>query len=108
MESSLANNINYIKSTFNLTDKELKQIICGENLKNNTAINLDKTFKLYCLAKNWVELGFPNNRGLIFRKIMKIESVFEIMLKEINEEKALFTTLNRKATRFSYVDIRFS
>lgn len=76
--------LNFIKTTFNLklilNIKSFKQID-----KNNF-----KLFKLYCLAKNWSELGFPNERRMLSKKIMNVESVFDNLLKNIDSEKILF------------------
>lgn len=81
--------LNFIKTTFNLTKNELKLIFNIKSFKQIDKNDL-KLFKLYCLAKNWSELGFPNERGLLFKKIMNVESVFDNILKDMDSEKILF------------------
>ena len=81
--------LNFIKTTFNLTKNELKIILNVETFKQIDKNDL-QLFKLYCLAKNWCELGFPNERKLLFKKIMNVESVFDNLLKDIDGEKILF------------------
>lgn len=82
--------LNFIKTTFNLTKNELKLILNIKSFKQIDKNNF-KLFKLYCLAKNWGELGFPNERRLLFKKIMNVESIFDNLLKEdIDSEKILF------------------
>lgn len=48
--------LNFIKTTFNLTKNELKLILNIKSFKQIDKNNF-KLFKLYCLAKNWSELG---------------------------------------------------
>ena len=81
--------LNFIKTTFNLTKNELKLILNIKSFKQIDKNNF-KLFKLYCLAKNWRELGFPNERELLFKKIMNVESVFDNLLKDMDNEKILF------------------
>jgi hypothetical protein len=81
--------LNFIKTTFNLTKNELKIILNVETFKQIDKNDL-QLFKLYCLAKNWRELGFPNERKLLFKKIMNVESVFDNILKDMDNEKILF------------------
>lgn len=81
--------LNFIKTTFNLTKNELKLIFNIKSFKQIDKNDL-KLFKLYCLAKNWSELGFPNERRLLFKKIMNVESVFDNILKDMDSEKILF------------------
>lgn len=81
--------LNFIKTTFNLTKNELKLILNIKSFKQIDKNNF-KLFKLYCLAKNWSELGFPNERKLLFKKIMNVESVFDNILKDMDNEKILF------------------
>lgn len=81
--------LNFIKATFNLTKNELKLILNIKSFKQIDKNNF-KLFKLYCLAKNWSELGFPNERRMLSKKIMNVESVFDNLLKDIDSEKILF------------------
>lgn len=82
--------LNFIKATFNLTKNELKLILNIKSFKQIDKNNF-KLFKLYCLAKNWSELGFPNERKILSKKIMNVESIFDNLLKEdIDSEKILF------------------
>lgn len=82
--------LNFIKTTFNLTKNELKLIFNIKSFKQIDKNDL-QLFKLYCLAKNWRELGFPNERRLLFKKIMNVESIFDNLLKEdMDSEKILF------------------
>lgn len=81
--------LNFIKTTFNLPKNELKLILNIKSFKQIDKNDL-KLFKLYCLAKNWRELDFPNERRLLFKKIMNVESVFDNLLKDMDSEKILF------------------
>lgn len=93
--------LDFIKDTFSLTDEELSKA-CNvssrktlSNWKENGTIprnnNRNRVFKLYLLAQDWNDQNFPRNKDAVTRRVLKEQSVLDILQEEeLDSQKALF------------------
>ncbi|MFP4733218.1 hypothetical protein [Pasteurella multocida] len=95
--SQISNQINIIKKAFSLTEDEVAKTlqITRKTLyhwKSNNMIPKDaeqhKFFTLYMLAKEWLDLGYPNDRAKIIQKING-ETILS-SLSQLDKDKTLF------------------
>lgn len=93
----ISNQINAIKKAFSLTEDEVAKTlqITRKTLyhwKSNNMIPKDaeqhKFFNLYVLAKEWLDLGYPNDRTKITQEING-ETILS-SLSQLDKDKTLF------------------
>lgn len=99
--NKVAQQLNFIKDTFNITDEELSTACrvssrktlsnwkeSGNIPRNN---NRKRVFELFLLAQDWNEQNFPNNKDAITRPALNGQSLLDILQEEsLDKQKALF------------------
>ena len=92
--------LEYIKSTFELRDEELADVLgvarkTLSNWRNQGSLNRDKDrerfFEVYSLAEVWNRQGFPSSRNLVLLPIVNDISVLKLLrLEVLDTNKILF------------------
>lgn len=97
---SVAKQLELIKSSFLLKDEELADAVKASRRTVHTwkvkediprDLSSKRVFELFILSRNWKNEGFEFDRTQLRRKIMKDNSIFDMLIADdLNAEKILF------------------